>query len=597
MSGPHLNSVSLLWRILLSTSIAITGLFVLTGWMVQTYAASVSQHSLEEEVRTSLQAYQALWSTRANNLAVISRLISSESNVRSAFTTGDRATIQDYAGQLWSEISEQDAIFLVLEPTGKVIASLGGDYPDLSISDAYLQAAMEQFPKQASGYLVRGSHLYYVVLTPVYVQAAAGQGLLNILLFALDIDDKLAHTLKVSTHGSDFAFTAGNSVLASTLSLLSAHDFRSAPNAHGGIQRLPLHGTDYLSLRTDLADIENRPIGELYIIRSFVGPAHALTELQRNVALIWLFAVSAGLALTYLLARRILEPVKRLDHAAEEVIKRNYDHRVPVESNDELGRLAMTFNTMCDSIRSAREDLIRQERITTIARFGTSIVHDLRSPLAAVYGGAEMLVDTQLSPEQSQRLAGNIYRASRRIQELLQDLADVTRAKAKPAEVCRLVDIIKAAYDVSAPAAALQSVAVHLDIPADIEVAVERSRIERAFLNLINNALEAMPEGGELQITAQREEGSVLVTIEDTGKGLSEEAWATLFQPFASVGKNNGLGLGLALSRQTVVDHGGDLWADRGVVSGARFYLRLPTVPSASGEPDVHESTAKAEHI
>src|SRR5690349_2891166 len=199
MSGPRLNSVSLLWRILLSTSIAITGLFVLTGWMVQTYAASVSQHSLEEEVRTSLQAYQALWSTRANNLAVISRLISSESNVRSAFTTGDRATIQDYAGQLWSQISEQDAIFLVLEPTGKVIASLGGDYPDLSITDAYLQAAMEQFPKQASGYLVRGSHLYYVVLTPVYVQAAAGQGLLNILLFALDIDDKLAHTLKVST--------------------------------------------------------------------------------------------------------------------------------------------------------------------------------------------------------------------------------------------------------------------------------------------------------------------------------------------------------------------------------------------------------------
>jgi len=106
-----------------------------------------------------------------------------------------------------------------------------------------------------------------------------------------------------------------------------------------------------------------------------------------------------------------------------------------------------------------------------------------------------------------------------------------------------------------------------------------------------------MPEGGELQITAQREEGSGLVTIEDTGEGLSEEAWATLFQPFASVGKNNGLGLGLALSRQTVIDHGGDLWADRDAVSGARFYLRLPSVPSRGGESDVHDSTAKAEHI
>jgi signal transduction histidine kinase len=591
MSGVHLKSVSLLWRILLSTSIAITALFALTGWMVQTYAGRVSQHSLEEEVRTSLQAYQALWSARANNLAMISRLISSMSDVRAAFMTRDRATVRDTAQQLWSQISEQDAIFLVLDPTGKVITSLGGDYPDLAITNTYLRAAMERFPIQASGYVVHGSHLYYVVLTPVYVQAATGQALLNILLVALDIDDRLANTLKLSTHGSDFAFTAGNSVLASTLPLLSAQDFRSARDAQDGVRRLMLHGTDYLCLRTDLADIESRPLGELYIIRSFVGPGHALMELQRNVALIWLLAVTTGLALTYLLARRILEPVKRLDHAAEQVIKRNYDYRVPVETNDELGRLATTFNTMCDSIRSAREDLIRQERIATIARFATSIVHDLRSPLAAVYGGAEMLVDTQLSSEQSQRLAGNIYRASRRIQELLQDLADVTRAKAKPAEVCKVAEIVKAACDVSAPAAALQSVAVNVDIPAAIEVPVERSRVERAFLNLINNALEAMPEGGELNITAHQEDGTVLVSIEDTGNGLSEEAWATLFQPFASFGKKNGLGLGLALSRQTVVDHGGDLWADKESISGARFYLRLPTVPPPNGEADLHETT------
>jgi HAMP domain-containing protein len=384
MSALRRRSVSLLWRILLSTSIAVTALFAVTGWMVQTYAGRVSQHSLEEEVRTSLQAYQALWSARANNLAIASRLISSMSDVRAAFMTHDQATVRDTAEQLWSQISEQDAIFLVLDPTGKVIASLGGDYPDLSVTGTYLRVAIERFPTQVSGYLMRGSHVYYVVLTPVYVQAATGQALLNILLVALNIDDRLAHTLRLSTHGSDFAFAVGNSVVASTLPLLSAADFRAARDAQGGVQRLPVHGTDYLCLRTDLADIGGHPIGELYIIRSFTGPGHALTELQRNVALIWLLAVATGLGLTYLLARRILEPVKRLDHAAEEVIKRNYDHRVPVETNDELGRLATTFNTMCDSIRSAREDLIRQERITTIARFATSIVHDLRSPLAYI---------------------------------------------------------------------------------------------------------------------------------------------------------------------------------------------------------------------
>ncbi len=107
----HLKGISLLWRILLSTSIAVTALFALTGWMVQTYAVRVSQRSLEEEVRTSLQAYQALWSARAHTIAAVSRIISSMSDVRAAFMTGDRATIRDTAEQLWSQVSEQDARF------------------------------------------------------------------------------------------------------------------------------------------------------------------------------------------------------------------------------------------------------------------------------------------------------------------------------------------------------------------------------------------------------------------------------------------------------------------------------------------------------
>jgi signal transduction histidine kinase len=586
MSAVRLKGVSLLWRILLSTSMALTVLFALTGWMVQTYAGRVSQRSLEEEVRTSLQAYQALWGTRAHTLASISRIISSMSDVRAAFMTRDGATIRDTAAQLWSQVSEQDAVFLVLDPTGKVIASLAGGYPDVALSDAQLSTAMKHFPQQVSGYLMRGSHLYYVVLTPVYVQAATGQALLNVLLVALDIDDQLAHTLKTSTHGSDFAFSAAGKLVATTLPLVTADDLRASSITEGGVRRLLLHGTDYVLLGTALKDIESHPVGSLYIVRSFVGPGHALAELQRNVALIWVFAVMVGFALTYLLARRILEPVKRLDQAAEQVIKRNYDQRVPVETDDELGRLAVTFNTMCDSIRSAREDLIRQERIATIGRFATSIVHDLRSPLAAIYGGAEMLVDADLSAEQSRRLAGNMYRACRRIQDLLQDLVDVARSRAKPIEICGLADIVNAAYDLISQQAHLDSVSVSIEIPDDIKVPVERSRVERVFLNLMHNSLEAMPNGGLLRITAWQEQANVIVQIQDTGPGLSDQAWATLFQPFASFGKKNGLGLGLALSRQTILDHGGDLWAVKGSASGALFYLRLPIAASPEGRSD-----------
>ena len=100
----------------------------------------------------------------------------------------------------------------------------------------------------------------------------------------------------------------------------------------------------------------------------------------------------------------------------------------------------------------------------------------------------------------------------------------------------------------------------YVEISEDIEVVVSRDRLERVFVNLISNAIDAMAEGGSVQITGDLKSDSVMVLVEDTGSGISEEAWPNLFRPFASFGKKNGLGLGLALSRQSVLDSGGDLW-------------------------------------
>ncbi len=231
---------------------------------------------------------------------------------------------------------------------------------------------------------------------------------------------------------------------------------------------------------------------------------------------------------------------------------------------------------MCASIQDARHELIRQERIMTIGRLSSSIVHDLRNPLAAIYGGAEMLVDGDLTPQQVQRLAGNIYRASRHVQELLQELVEVGRGKTIPSEVCRLKDIVAAACEVYATTAEEQSVSMMVDVPEKIELPLERARMERVFLNLIDNALDAMPGGGSLRIFAESDDTAVVVSVEDSGPGISPQVRPRLFQPFATLGKKNGVGLGLALSQQAVLDHGGELWADASVTRGARFMLKLP---------------------
>ena len=583
---PSFSRLSLLWKILLSTSIALTVLFALMGWIVQDNATRAMSASVDEEVQASFRAYDSLWRSRAETVAALSLVISRMSDVRAAFSTGDQATIRDSAGELWKQISNEDAIFLVTDPGGKVLASLGGNLGDALKQDLpVVRDAAANFPKQSSGFMTAGQQLYQIAVTPVYVQAGRGMGLLNVLVAGYRVDREVARSLKESTGGSDFYFAsrdaAGSVVVATTLDPAASDRVQAASPPERMVARIEGGGIPYTMLGTPLLDVAGKPIGELRILRSSESSRLRINALRRNIFLVWLVAVLVGLWLTYSLARRILKPVNELDRGASEVSRGNYDYRIPLEdpdvgTRDELGRLAAAFNAMCASIQGGRQELIRHERLSTISRLSTSIVHDLRNPLAAIYGGAEMLIDGELSTGQVQRLAGNIYRSTRRMQQMLQELVDAGRGRTSSAEACRLKDIISAACEVFRETAESQSVTIEAEIPESIELPLERARIERVFLNLIDNALSMMPRGGCLRITAAVEGSSVLVRVQDTGPGIPPQIRSRLFQPFVTAGKKNGVGLGLAFSHQVVRDHGGKLWADPEADEGACFVIQLP---------------------
>ncbi len=579
------SRLSLLTKILLSTSVSITILFAITGQIVLHNITRTMSDSLQHEVNDSFRAYKSLWKARADLLSSVSRIMSDMSDVRAAFSTGDRATIQDSLGELWRKISDDSAFFLVTDPEGKLIVSLGGK-TDLTLSANTVQAAKARFPDQADGFISQNGDLYHISVTPVYVQTNRyDKALITVLVAGFQVDALVAHRLKDDT-GSEFLFlpSASGPVVSTLNPRATTFVNRSIASAHA--DDLVSDGvSEYAWSRTALPDISGKPVGQLLILRGFDNARKQIAGLYTRIILLWLVAISVGFGLTYLLARRIVEPVLQLDRAAAEVARQNYAIEVEAKSEDEMGRLARTFNTMCASIRQAREDLIRQERISTIGRLSGSIVHDLRNPLAAIYGGAEMLVDGDLPPAHVKRLAANIYRASRRIQELLQDLLNVSRGKSGTLELCRLREMASAASDSLATMAAAQNVTIEVAIPPDIEVPVERSRIERAFVNLIANALDAMPEGGTVRISADLEDGAAVVHVEDNGPGIAPQIRQQLFQPFVSAGKRNGLGLGLALSRQTVLEHGGDMWVESAAGRGARFSFRLPGAHSAQPEP------------
>ncbi len=571
-----LSGRSLRAKILLSASAVVVVLGLLTGWLVQRHVVTSATRLAENEVRSSFQAYESLWRSRTQLLASASRILSAMSDVRAAFSTRDAATIRDTAGELWSRISDSAAIFLVADPTGHVIASLGGAAGTrLPHELPVVQRVAGSFPKQAAGFLSQDGQSFQVVVTPVYVQSGRGLALLNVLVAGYRVDKSVLSEVKQATGGSEFLLASGDRVMASTLPDEESVMLLEAVRSMNPGQLVTVGKSEFVPLMRPLLDVEGQPVAQLWIFRSFGKVREQIAGLQRDILLILFAALLVGLVLTHLLAQRIIGPIERLDKAAGEIAKQNYDVRVPVASDDELGRLARTFNDMCASIHRARDELVRQERITTIGRIATSIIHDLRNPLAAIYGGAEMLVDSDLPPATVKRLAGNIYRGSRNIQTMLTDLQHVSRGRTDGLERCSLREVVIAGFDPLREVAESQGVRVSVEVSEDLECNIERGRVERVFTNLMANSLDAMPGGGCIGVKASREDDAVVVEVRDTGPGISHSVRERLFQPFSSTSKHNGMGLGLALSRQTMLDHGGDLWEESEDTGGARFLLRF----------------------
>ena len=182
-----------------------------------------------------------------------------------------------------------------------------------------------------------------------------------------------------------------------------------------------------------------------------------------------------------------------------------------------------------------------------------------------------MLMDVDATPAQVKRLAANIHSAAGRMHELLTDLVSMARGRESTVDVCDIRTVIGAALAV----ADTRNVQIVVDAPDAVEAPLLLSRMQRVFVNLIANSVEAMPTGGTLRIAVRKAGNSALAVLEDSGPGIPPGIRSRLFEPFVTAGKENGIGLGLAFCRQTVLEHGGDIWSEP-VAKGARFVIRLP---------------------
>jgi signal transduction histidine kinase len=210
-----------------------------------------------------------------------------------------------------------------------------------------------------------------------------------------------------------------------------------------------------------------------------------------------------------------------------------------------------------------------------------SVVHDLRNPLTAIHASAEMLVHSTLTDAQVRHIGRNMYGASVRMKHLLDEFLSRYKGAGTGLECSDLRDVIATAVDQIALFAESQSVEVVQEIPANLKIILDKHRIRQVFVNLFVNALDVMPNGGILRISALPGRQSVVIRVHDSGPGIAPDIQGMLFEPFVTAGKSQGLGLGLTLSRQAVVEHGGDMWTEP-VPQGACFVFSLPNEAQAT---------------
>jgi len=330
---------------------------------------------------------------------------------------------------------------------------------------------------------------------------------------------------------------------------------------------------------------KDRPVLAILLIGNL---RQTYIELMRHIRSAALMVGSGGILLAILLsswaATRVTRPVEQLAHAAQEVAAGNWNVRVEVNGEDELGQLADSFNRMTTQLLGQKERLVQAERVAAWRELARRLAHELKNPLFPLQLTMENLVRArQQNPEQFEE----VFRESSKT--LLAEIANLKgiigrfsefsnmpQPKLQEMQVNEVIREVVQLFQAQLEAPGRAKISCELQLDPDVKpVEADAELLHRAISNLVLNALDAMPQGGKLTLRTRGEDGKVLIEVADTGSGLTAEECERIFTPYYT-SKERGTGLGLAIVQSVVSDHGGRILVRSEPGRGTMFVIELP---------------------
>ncbi len=317
-------------------------------------------------------------------------------------------------------------------------------------------------------------------------------------------------------------------------------------------------------------------------------------ELEKHIRSIAIIVGGAGILLGVMLsgwaAGRVTKPVRQLADASRQVAGGNWDVRVEANSEDELGQLARAFNQMTQQLVEQRDRLVQAERVAAWRELARRLAHELKNPLFPLQITVENLLRARESHagqfdevfrESTSTLLAELSNL-RMIVGRFSDFAKMPAPQLRPVNVNDVVAGALKLFDAQLHAPGKPPITTKVNLDPNLNpIQADPDLLHRAVQNLILNALDTMPSGGQLTLRTRACPGGVRLEVSDTGKGLTKEECERLFTPYYTT-KRHGTGLGLAIVQSVVSDHGGKISVESEPDRGTMFTIDLPAQPPAS---------------
>ena len=591
-------------------------LLVLTMALVTALVTGTSllliRHQLREQVTDdfskdldrSVVAFQNLQAERLGALERENDLLAELPTLKALMTSGDALTIQDGAAEFW-QLSGTD-LFMLADPSGRVVAAYAKNAP----ADNTLRQGMKALlASSTKHYLIDGGSLYACALRPLYFGSDQDGTLLGYVLIGVSIERTVRQISQPT--GVEATFLSGGHIVASTLAPDVQANLAKQSGTLSSMSRGPtgvkLGNAQFLSATEDLSATATSPL-QLVVLKSFELAERSINRIDRMVLAAGLLALLSGTILMVVISRVVTRPLEELSRSVRAFGLGDIEHRVPRYGTQEVRQLSTAFASMRGEIRKANQAVLESERLATIGRMASSVSHDLRHYLAAIFANSEFLASDRFSARERAEIFGDIRTAVNGTTDMIESLLIFSRTGAsirrQPELMATLLERATALVRAH-PDADGVTLTTNYGDPTETAVVVDGKQIERAISNLLINACQsvlAMGASAKVVVTLEIRERQMIVNVIDNGPGVPEKIRKNLFEPFVSEGKQKGTGLGLTLAHRIAVEHGGEVVLLSSRPGETIFQMKvareLPTEDqSGAFEDDRHDQVTPDENV